>query len=111
MRTTAGAEADSALEVAPSVEPRAAWRVRSIQILEHGLLEVRFVDGTEGLADMRPFLAGERIGGTMFAPLRDAEVFRQAAVHLGTIEWPGEIDLPPDAMYEAIRAEGTWMPG
>jgi hypothetical protein len=111
MRTDAGAEADSALEVVPGVEPRAAWRVRDIRILEHGLLEVRFVDGTQGLADLRPFLAGESAGGRMFAPLREEAVFRQAAVHLGTIEWPDEIDLPPDAMYEAIRAEGTWTLG
>jgi len=28
-----------------------------------------------------------------------------------TIEWPGEIDLLPDALYEAIRVEGTWTLG
>jgi len=25
------------------------------------------------------------------------------------VEWPGEIDLAPDAMHEEILANGTWV--
>jgi hypothetical protein len=27
----------------------------------------------------------------------------------GFIEWPGDIDLAPDAMYEEISTQGVWV--
>ena len=27
----------------------------------------------------------------------------------GFVEWPGEVDLAPDAMYEEIKANGKWV--
>ncbi|MCU1347650.1 MAG: uncharacterized protein JWO56_680 [Acidobacteria bacterium] len=109
MRTEAGTETNRASEVVPPVDACAPWRVGSLRVVGHGVLEVQFTDGTRGAADLRPFLAGERVVGTMFEPLRDPSRFAQAAVHLGAVEWPGGIDLAPDAMYEAIRASGTWV--
>lgn len=109
MRTNAAAEADLAAEVAPPVEPSAPWRVTAIRIVEHGVLDVHFVDKTHGRLDMRAFLASETATGTVFEPLRDASVFSLATVHLGAVEWPGEADLAPDAMYDNIQAHGTWV--
>jgi len=111
MPTNAAAEADRAAEVVPAVEPGAPWRVREIRVVEHGVLNVRFVDDTEGTLDMRSLLNGDKVIGTVFEPLRDASLFAQAAIHLGTVEWPGEIDLAPDAMYDEIRAHGVWVVG
>jgi hypothetical protein len=49
--------------------------------------------------------------GTVFEPLRDTSLFSQASIHLGVVEWPGEIDLAPDAMYDEIRTNGVWIVG
>ncbi|HEV2718479.1 MAG TPA: DUF2442 domain-containing protein [Thermoanaerobaculia bacterium] len=105
----AATEADSTVEIVPPIEPRAPWRVRAAHVIEHGLFDVEFNDGTRGTGDLRPFLASERANGTVFEPLRDPVVFARVTVHLGTIEWPGEIDVAPDAIYEAIRTSGKWM--
>jgi hypothetical protein len=67
---------------------------------------VHFVEGTHGTVDLRPRLGRAAVVGTLFEPLREASFFALAAVHLGAVEWPGEIDLPPDVMYDAIRADG-----
>jgi hypothetical protein len=111
MRTHASAEADRASEVVPPIEINTPWRVRQVRVIEHGVIEVEFVDQTRGRVDMRPFLNGEKAAGTMFEPLRDPSLFSQARVNLGAVEWPGEIDLAPDAMYDEIRAHGTWIFG
>jgi Protein of unknown function (DUF2442) len=109
MRTNAATEADRSVEVVPPVTPVASWRVQDLGIVEHGVLAIRFVDGTEGTVDMRAFLNSDKVVGTVFEALRDATFFSQAELHLGAVEWPGEIDLAPDAMYDEIRANGTWV--
>jgi hypothetical protein len=30
-------------------------------------------------------------------------------VVLGAVTWPGEIDIAPDAMYQALRRDGEWV--
>ena len=27
----------------------------------------------------------------------------------GAVAWPGDLDVAPDAMYQAIKARGEWM--
>lgn len=78
-------------------------------MIEHGVLEIVFADGTRGMADMRLFLESGKSAGTVFEALRDPVTFSQATVELGAVAWPGEIDIAPDAMYDAICAGGTWM--
>jgi len=109
MRTPAATEEDRAAEIVPAIEPTVPWRVKEVRVVDHGLLSVRFIDGTEGNVDMRELLDSDRIVGTVFEALRDASLFSRAVVHLGVIEWPGEIDLAPDAMYDEIRARGEWI--
>jgi len=109
MSTNAAAKEDRSAEVVPAIEPTVPWRVRDVRVVEHGLLTVRFVDGTEGNVDMRELLHSDRIVGTIFERLRDVSLFSRAAAHLGAVEWPGEIDLAPDAMYDEIRAHGVWV--
>ena len=57
---------------------------------------------------MGPLILGDRAG--VFAGLRDPDAFARAYVDCGAVSWPGNIDLAPDAMYEAIRARGRWTP-
>jgi hypothetical protein len=72
-------------------------------------LRVTFVDGTSGEVRLRGFLESSRVRGTVFEALRDPAVFRQVRVDLGAVTWPNRADLVPDAMYDAIRAQGYWL--
>jgi hypothetical protein len=58
---------------------------------------------------MRALLRSDRVAGTLFEQLRDASFFSRVTARLGAVEWPGEIDLAPDAMYDEIRAHGVWI--
>ncbi len=91
----------------PSVRPAAPWRVADLRVLAHGRLGVRFNDGTEGAVDLTQRLQRDEAG--VFAMLRDPAVFNSARVDLGAVSWPGGPDLAPDAMYDAIRADGVWV--
>jgi hypothetical protein len=92
-----------------AVRPTAAWRVTSVEVLPDARLRVRFIDGTMGEVDMQGFLKGPEVAGTVFEPLRDPGFLAQAAVVSGALQWPNGADLAPDAMYDAIRAQGVWL--
>jgi len=97
---------DRSTSLAGSVRPKSPWRVRSVEVLPNYRLKVRFMDGIEGLVDMKELVFSSEAG--VFHILRDAGVFAQAEVVLGAVTWPGELDLAPDAMYDAIKLSGTW---
>jgi len=65
---------------------------------------VRFADGLEGRVRFRE----SHLYG-VFEPLKDARLFEALRVTDGFVSWPDEIDLAPDAMYEAIRRDGLWI--
>ncbi len=71
--------------------------VTNVKAAEPYILEVTFSDGTRRSVDIEPLLFGE-----MFQPLRDPEMFRQAAVdaELGTVVWPNGADLSPEFLYD-----------
>jgi len=104
MRNQTAAEEDRA----PGVIPAAAWRVTDVQPLPDYRLKVRFRDGMEGTADLSRLITGEQAG--VFAALRDPALFAQVHVECGAVAWPGGLDLAPDAMHEAIRRRGEWVP-
>lgn len=65
---------------------------------------VWFADGLQGVVEFRhSHLYG------VFEKLKDPEFFARIRVEDGFVSWPGEIDLAPDAMYEAIRRDGRWI--
>jgi hypothetical protein len=99
---------DHATRVIPAAASRAPWRVVEVAPEVGHRLRVRFVDGIAGHVDMHAFLRSPAVDGTLFAPLRDATAFAQAAAVNGSIRWPNGADLAPDAMYDAIRATGVW---
>ena len=80
------------------------WTVISVEPKAPLALAVRFTDGTEGTVRFEP----SHLDG-VFAALKDPEVFKQAHVEYGTVTWPGEIDLAPDAMYREIKQTGEWV--
>ena len=80
------------------------YDVVNVQPLSHGRLAVRFADGLTGEVEFRDsFFYG------VFEVLKDSALFQQARCDHGFVEWPGELDLAPDAMYDAIKANGRWI--
>ncbi len=103
MREHAEAKEDSP----PGLVPSAPWRVSALEVMPDYKLSVRFMDGTQGVVDMSRFVFDA--GAGLFAALRDPAVFSQAYLEFGAINWPGEIDLAPDAMHQEIRKNGHWV--
>ncbi len=103
MSDTAG----TAQDCSPGLRSRVPWRVTAVQVDADYTLHVTFADGTAGRVRCGGAIWGPRPG--VFAALRDARVFGQAFVEHGAVTWPGELDLAPDAMYDAITATGEWL--
>jgi hypothetical protein len=83
--------------------------VNAVSALPDFCLRVTFVDGTSGEVDMRAFLRATGIDDTVFAPLRDSNVFAQVRIELGAVQWPNGADLAPDTMYDEIQAHRRWV--
>lgn len=109
MQPTEASKADFSAGVMPAPSPAVAWRVIGIEVLDDWCLRVRFADGTAGEVALKPLIDTQEVTGTVFEPLRNSDVFRQARVELGVVTWPSGADLAPDAMYDAIRARGRWI--
>lgn len=110
MQPVENAQPDQAVEVEPPIAHSVPWRVAEIRDAAPFRFLVTFVDGTAGEIDMSSFLTSSKVDGTVFEPLRDATVFARVRVVEGAAEWPGGADLAPDAMYDAIRAHGRFVP-
>jgi hypothetical protein len=80
------------------------WDVVEARVLEHGCIYVKFSDGLQGTVR---FNASAYRG--VFAKLRDPAEFNKLRVNGYFITWPGELDLAPDAMHEAIKQQGEWV--
>lgn len=99
---------DSPPVVVPAIRPSAPWRLASVRPLANYRLEVRFMDGTQGEIDLSGLVRSPDAG--VFAALMDQELFNQVYLEYGAITWPGEIDLAPDTMYEAVKKAGVYRP-
>ncbi|MHB1674050.1 MAG: DUF2442 domain-containing protein [Acidobacteriaceae bacterium] len=107
MRRESNANENSPAAVAPEVAPRSPWRVTGVEVLPGFRLQVAFADGLTGVVDMSGLVHSPKAG--VFAALADPSLFAQVTIHYGTIEWPGEVDLAPDAMHTAIQEHGEWL--
>ena len=80
------------------------WDVTKVELEAPWVLRVSFADGLNGLVRIeKSHLTG------VFEPLQDLSFFEQVYVEDGAVAWPGEIDLAPDAMYDAIKEHGEWV--
>jgi hypothetical protein len=80
------------------------WNVIDVKKLSPLSIQVTFADGTSGKVQFEPsYLTG------VFEALKDPDVFRQVYIEQGAVTWPGNLDLAPDAMYEAIKINGEWI--
>ncbi len=67
-------------------------------------LSVCFKDEVKGTVRLLPsFFRG------VFAHLKDQAQFQQVMLVDGVVTWPGELDLAPDAMHQAIKTCGEWV--
>lgn len=106
MTDDADAEYDRATSVTPAIRTTAPWRVQEVAALPVHHLLVRFVDGLTGIVDLSALIASPNAG--VFARLRDRALFEQVHIDLGAVVWPGDLDLAPDAMHDAIKQHGEW---
>src|SRR5262245_32468992 len=106
MQPTETSKTDPAAGVVPTPRPSSPWRVIAVEPLPELRIRVAFVDGTCGEVWLRDFLESPEVSGTLFEPLHDHEIFRQARVELGAVTWPNGADLAPDSMYDAIHEQG-----
>ncbi|MGH7858937.1 MAG: DUF2442 domain-containing protein, partial [Candidatus Binatia bacterium] len=65
---------------------------------------VRFADGLAG----EVIIKESQLYG-VFEALKDPAVFARVHCKQGFVEWPGELDLAPDAMHHEIKAKGRWV--
>jgi hypothetical protein len=65
---------------------------------------IRFEDGAEGEVDL-----SQLVGKDVFSAWEDQGEFDKVYIDetTGTIAWPGEIDLAPDALYRDVAAAAT----
>ena len=107
MRTNASSEEDFSPEIVPEVVPKAPWRIAEVRAMADYRLWVRFKDGLQGTVAMSGLVHSSSAG--IFAAPRDESIFLQVALNYGAVCWPGEIDLAPDAMHDAIQRDGEWV--
>jgi len=106
MRAEPNAGEDSPFAIAADVIPSAPWRVTEVETLPGFRLRVAFADGLTGQVDLSALLRSPRAG--VFAALADPSLFAQVRLEYGAVTWPGDLDLAPDAMHEAIQENGLW---
>lgn len=58
-------------------------------------LELWFNIGDHRLFDARPYL-----NRGVFTQLQDVALFKQAFVSLGTVCWPGDLDIAPETLFD-----------
>jgi hypothetical protein len=86
--------------------PRSPWRVTKVEALPEFRLRVAFADGLTGMVDMSRLVHSPQAG--VFAALANPTLFAQVTLDYGTVAWPGELDLAPDAMHAAIQQHKEW---
>ena len=78
-------------------------RVVEVRPLESYRVWLKFSDGTQGNVDLSD-LAGRGV----FTAWSDRRVFTAVRVEEGGgIEWPGEIDICPDALYMRLTGKAV----
>lgn len=93
--------------IAPGIVCTAPWCLAKVTPLPNYELEVEFNDGSRGFVEMAKLIMSDKAG--FFAALKDREIFNKAHLEYGVLTWPGEIDLAPDAMHDAIKQKGRWI--
>jgi hypothetical protein len=95
------ADTNTRQDSAVGVNPMMHYKLVSVRPLEYLRLAVRFADGLSGNVVLK-----ESHLYAVFEALKDTRLFAEVHCRQGFVEWPGEIDIAPDAMYDEIKASG-----
>jgi hypothetical protein len=81
-------------------------RIVSAEPLSDCRLQVTFNDGVSGIFPVEP-----RRRGGVFLELLDMKIFNAVTINpdFGCVEWPGGIDLCPDAMHQIMTGSKSKM--
>jgi hypothetical protein len=71
------------------------FSVVAVKPIDNYRLILTFEDNEQKVFDMTPYL-----NKGIFKRLKNKILFRQVKVVYNTIEWPGEIDIDPETLYE-----------
>lgn len=104
MRHQANAGADSAT----GLNRTSPWSVIEVRVLPGYRLDVWFEDGVRGQVDLSRLIFSNAAG--VFETLRDPAVFARVHIERGAATFPGDLDLAPDAMHDALEHRGRWTP-
>jgi hypothetical protein len=82
--------------------------VSDVEVLSHYRLRLTFSDGLIGDVDLSHIRAWDGV----FTPLHDPAFFAEVRVdpEIGTIAWPGGVDLAPEVLYERAAAHPVRQP-
>jgi hypothetical protein len=70
-------------------------KITEVKPLAHFKLSLRFDNGASGIVDLN-----DMIGHGVLEAWNRSDVFEKVRItELGALEWPGAIDLCPDALY------------
>jgi hypothetical protein len=97
-----GLAENAAVEVAPQFP----WRITTVEALAGLRLRVSFADGPSGLVNISRLVHSPQDG--VFAALADPTQFALVRLDYGAVTWPGNLDLAPYAMHQAIQEHGEW---
>lgn len=106
MRAESNAGENSPTALAAEVSPNSPWRVTEVEALPGFRLRVAFTDGLTGIVDMSALVHSPNAG--VFAALADPPHFAKVTLQYGTVSWPGDLDLAPDAMHAALQKQPVW---
>ena len=80
------------------------YEVVSVKPIGGRRLAVRFADGLSREVEFHDsFFRG------VFEAIKDPGAFARVRCDQGFVEWPGDLDLAPDAMHAAIKERGVWV--
>ena len=69
--------------------------VTSVEALPGYRLLLAFEDGKRGIYDVGPLLESG-----VFRRLKNVSLFSQVSVELGSVAWPGGLDIAPETLWE-----------
>lgn len=73
-------------------------KVKQVKYLKDYVLLLTFEDNKVKEVDIEKLRSSGWKG--VFAPLKDINTFKRVKIVGSTIQWPGEVDICPDTLYE-----------